>query len=115
MHELSLAVEVIELASREAAKHRVFNIREILIEVGDLSGVEADAFRFGLEMLVKDSILEQAEVQLVRTPGKGRCASCNMEFEMKDRLGQCPLCQGYPSEITGGQEFRVLSFTGNDT
>jgi hydrogenase nickel incorporation protein HypA/HybF len=109
MHELSLASEVIELARREAVKNGVVWIREILIEVGDLSGVEADAFQFALELIVKDSILENAVISLIRTPGRGTCRNCKSDFEMKNRLDACPECLSFPSEITGGQEFRVIS------
>jgi hydrogenase nickel incorporation protein HypA/HybF len=109
MHELSLAMEVISLASREAGKSGLAVIQEILIEVGDLSGVDADAFQWGLEMLAKDSILAQAEIKLIRTTGKGRCSECDLEFEMKIRTDNCPVCHCFPSAITGGEEFRVVS------
>ncbi|MEI7661959.1 MAG: hydrogenase maturation nickel metallochaperone HypA [Bacteroidota bacterium] len=109
MHELSLAMEVISLAGRETATKNLKVVREILIEVGTLSGVEAEAFQWGLEMLVKGTILEHAEIQVVRTPGKGKCSSCNTEFEMQNRLDICPGCQCFPSEISGGTEFRVVS------
>jgi hydrogenase nickel incorporation protein HypA/HybF len=109
MHELSLAMEVVELAKREALKHEVTHIREIIIEVGDLSGVEADAFQFALEMVVRDTILEHATVKLIHTPGKGKCSGCNTEFVMEQRLDTCPGCRCFPSEIIGGQEFRVVS------
>jgi hydrogenase nickel incorporation protein HypA/HybF len=108
MHELSLAMEVVELSQREADKNGVSIIHEILIEVGDLSGIEADVFQSALEMVKKDTLLEDAIVRLIRTPGKGKCSTCNMEFEMKYRLDICP-CGGFPSEISGGQEFRVVS------
>jgi hydrogenase nickel incorporation protein HypA/HybF len=109
MHELSLATEVIELARREAAKNNVSTILEIQIEVGDLSGVEADAFQSALELIVKDTILENAVLHVIRTTGKGRCNSCNMEFEMKNRLDVCPECHRYPSLIVDGEEFSVVS------
>jgi len=109
MHEFSLAIEVINLAQREIEKSLANAIQEITIEVGDLSGIEADAFESALELLVKDSILENAHVRIVRTPGKGRCNACNFEFEMNHRLSTCPICQCFPSEINGGQEFRVVS------
>jgi len=112
MHELSLAMEVIELAEREAGKNGVSAIREILIEVGDLSGVEANAFQWALEMLVKDTILGKAEIKLIRTPGKGKCSACDLEFSMQNRLDSCPVCSCFPSEITGGKEFRVASLVG---
>jgi len=109
MHELSLAAEVIRLAEKEAAGNGASVIREITIEIGALSGVETDSFQFGLELLVKGTILEQSALDLVRIPGRGRCNGCNREFEMEDRLSACPFCGSLPSLITGGQEFRVIS------
>jgi hydrogenase nickel incorporation protein HypA/HybF len=112
MHELSLAMEVIELAAREAGKNGVSTIQEILVEVGDLSGVDADAFQFGMEMLVKDTTLENVVIKIMRTSGKGTCNNCNSEFAMKHLLDTCPGCKRFPAEIIGGQEFRVVSLSG---
>lgn len=112
MHELSLATDVINLVAEEAQKNGVSFISEILIEVGDLSGVEADAFQWALELLIKETILGNAEIRLNRSPGTGICKACEREFEMKNRLDSCPGCGAFPSEIRGGQEFRVISIVG---
>jgi hydrogenase nickel incorporation protein HypA/HybF len=109
MHEFSLAIEVINLAQREAEKNNANEIQEIEIEVGDLSGVEAAAFESALQLLVKDSVLEHAQIKIVRTPGNGKCNACNYEFEMNYRMATCPKCMCFPSEINGGQAFRVVS------
>ena len=112
MHELSLAMETVELVKREAKKTGVTLIREILIEVGNLSGVEADAFEFALELMVKGSMLENSTIHLIRTPGKGKCTACNLEFIMRQRLDTCPECNSFPSKISGGENFMVLSMVG---
>ena len=109
MHEFSLAIEVINLAGREVEKRGTRKIHEITIEVGDLSGVEADAFESALGLLVRDSILDQAHVKSLRTPGTGNCLSCQSDFEMSHRMATCPVCSCFPSEIRGGTEFRVVS------
>ena len=109
MHEFSMAIEVIDLAKREAMRNKADSIQKITIEVGDLSGVDADAFESALVLLVKESILHQAIITLVRTPGIGKCNSCDIEFEMNHRMATCPECQCFPSEIKGGEEFRVVS------
>jgi len=109
MHEFSLAIEVINLAAREAEKNKVKTVQEITIEVGDLSGVEADAFESALALLVKDSILDQANIQIIRIPGKGKCIACDYGFEMNHRMATCPKCNCFPSEINGGEDFRVVS------
>ncbi len=109
MHEFSLATEVINLAQREMEKSQAASIQEITIEVGDLSGVDADAFETAMDLLSKDSILDGAKLKIIRSPGKGKCNVCKDEFGMIHRLDFCPKCKCFPSEICGGEEFRVVS------
>jgi len=109
MHEFSMALEVINLTKREVEKNKVMAVKEITIEVGDLSGVEADAFESALDLLKRDSILASAAIHIIRTPGKGRCNACELEFEMNQRMACCPSCHCFPSEVSGGQQFRVVS------
>ena len=108
MHEFSLATEVIKLAEREAEKAFAISIQEIIVEVGDLSGVEAYAFETALGLLSGDSVLGKSTIKIIRTPGKGKCNACNYEFEMNQRMATCPKCRAFPSEVHGGDEFRVL-------
>lgn len=109
MHEFSLATDVINLAQNEAEKNGATIIREISIEIGDLSGVEAQAFESALELLVKESVLGDAKIIIIRNPGIGRCDACDRDFEMHHRLASCPDCHCFPSQIKGGEEFRVIS------
>jgi hydrogenase nickel incorporation protein HypA/HybF len=109
MHEFSLANEVIKLALYEAKKNTALSVSEITIEVGNMSGVEVDAFESALGMLSEGSILEKTSINIVRIKGKGICLACKQEFDMDKRMDTCPECHSYPSEIRGGNEFRVVS------
>jgi hydrogenase nickel incorporation protein HypA/HybF len=109
MHEFSLATEVIDLAKNEAEKHNALAISEITIEVGTFSGIEAEAFEAALSLLSEGSILEKARLNIVRVKGRGICTTCNNEFEMDQRIDICPECQSFPSEVKGGNEFRIVS------
>jgi hydrogenase nickel incorporation protein HypA/HybF len=109
MHEFSLAGEVIKLAEYEAEKNNALSVSEITIEVGNMSGVEAEAFESALGVLREKSILEKAFINIIKIKGKGICPSCKKEFEMKNRVDTCPECHEFPSEINGGYEFRVVS------
>lgn len=109
MHEFSLAGEVIKLVRQEAEKHKAMAVSEITIEVGNFSGVEAEAFESALCLLSEGSFLEKARLNILRLKGKGICSACNKEFEMDQRMDTCPECRSYPSEIKGGNEFRVVS------
>jgi len=109
MHEFSLAGEVIRLAEYEAEKNKAVSVSEITIEVGNMSGVEADAFESALGLLREKSILEKALIRIVKIRGRGICPSCKTEFEMNSRIDTCPECNEFPSGIKGGHEFRVVS------
>jgi len=109
MHELSLAMEVVDLASREASGNNINNILSIRIEIGDICGVDADVFRSALEIASHHSILEHAEIEIIRTPGKAICRECTGEVLVTELLSVCPRCGIIPEIITGGKEFRVLS------
>jgi hydrogenase nickel incorporation protein HypA/HybF len=109
MHEFSLAGEVVKIAEHEAEKNKARSVSEITIEVGNLSGVEAQAFEEALRILSEGSILEKASLNIVRIKGRGICNACEKEFEMDQRMDTCPDCHSFPSEIKGGNEFRVVS------
>jgi len=109
MHEFSLAGEVIKLAEYEAGKNGALLVSEITVEVGNMTGIEADALEMALGILSEGSILEKAILNIVRTRGKGICSECGKEFEMERRMDTCPACNSFPSEIRGGNEFRLVS------
>ena len=109
MHELSLANEVIKIAGYEAGKNNASLVSEITIEAGIFSGVEIDAFRSALEIVVKDTVLSDASLNIVEIKGQGYCNICNREFQMNDRIDTCPDCNSFPAEIRKGYEFRVVS------
>jgi hydrogenase nickel incorporation protein HypA/HybF len=114
MHEFSLAVEVVKLAQTEADKNGARSVSEITIEVGNMCGVEAEPFQSALDLLSEGTILENACLNIVRVKGKGICISCDNEFEMDQRMDTCPGCGSFPSEIKGGNEFRVVSLLIED-
>jgi len=109
MHEYSLAEEVIRIAQSEAEKNDAVLISEITIEAGKLSGVDPEAFESALRLLSEGTLLEGAEIRIVRISGRGICPGCNLEFELDKRFDTCPRCNLFPSEIKGGREFRIAS------
>jgi len=82
MHEFSLATEVIKIAESEAKKNKALAVSEITIEVGSLSGVEAEAFESALSLLSEGSILEKTRLNFVKAGGtEFRVVSLTIEEE----------------------------------
>ena len=84
-------------------------VSEITIEVGNFCGVEVEAFKSAIALLSEGTVLDKAELNIVRIKGRGLCHSCGQEFEMDQRMDTCTVCNSFPAEIRGGNEFRVVS------
>ncbi len=109
MHELSIAMNVIEIADEYASKANATVVKEIEIEVGELSGVVLDALEFAMEVAVRNTILEQATCHYIRIPGMARCRECGHEFKTGNLHTPCPKCNSFEQELISGRELRVKS------
>ena len=109
MHELSIAINVIEIAKEYAEKANAKVIHEIEIEVGDMSGVVLESLEFALDCSVKNTILENTKRIITKVVGKARCNNCSNEFEINDLYYPCPKCNQFNSEVIQGKELRVKS------
>ncbi len=109
MHELSIAMSIVEIAEDSAKQSNVSIITEIELEVGEMSGVVYDALEFAMEEAVKDTILQGAKRKINIVEGRARCLSCSHEFHVQDVFTPCPECASFDSEVIAGKELRVKS------
>jgi hydrogenase nickel incorporation protein HypA/HybF len=66
VHELGIALEVIDLACARAEGARV---RRVRLEVGALTAVLPDALRFAWELATEETAAEGATLEIVEVPG----------------------------------------------
>lgn len=107
MHEMSLAEGILQIAEDSAAREGFERVKEIRLEIGALAGVEVDALRFCLDVVLKGSLANGARVALETLPGRGWCLACGGEVEIAALYDPCPRCGGYQVQATGGTELRV--------
>ena len=46
MHELSIALSIVELAAKEAHKENAKEVKEIELEIGEMAGIDTDKTQF---------------------------------------------------------------------
>jgi len=115
MHELSLAVSIVDIANGEAEKNKIKHFTGIEIVVGTLSGVVAEALILALKEAVTGSSLERAEIKLIQVDAEAKCENCQHVFPINDLYDICPQCNSFQKNITKGKEFEIktLSFATN--
>lgn len=109
MHEFSIAVDIVDIATSSARKEAATVVKEIEIEIGQLSGVVMEALEFSLEAAVKGTILEDARRKLIIVPGRARCTQCSTEYDTDTLFKTCPRCQACAPDVIHGRELRVKS------
>ena len=107
MHEMSLAEGVVQLIEDSAKANHFTCVKTVWLEIGQLSGVEAEAVRFCFDAVAHGGVAEGAVLEIIETPGQGRCFDCRKTVAVAARFEPCPLCGNYNVEVTGGTEMRV--------
>lgn len=111
MHELSIALSIVDIAEEEVKKNQASSVEEIEIEIGMLSNIQVDSLEFLWDNAVKSSVLEGARRKLNIIPGKARCTVCYTEFTMNEIFDACPECHDFLNEIVSGKELKIKSMT----
>lgn len=111
MHEMSLAMNIVDLAVSKAQSEGSQKINQIEIEIGSLAGVMIDSLEFCFEAASKETIAEGADFKIIEVQGKGHCQGCDFSFAVDSLIAQCHKCNEYCVVITQGKELRVVSIT----
>jgi hydrogenase nickel incorporation protein HypA/HybF len=107
MHEMSLAEGVLQLIEDAARQQKFSKVVTVWLEIGRLSTVEPEAMKFCFEAVTRDSIAQDARLEIIALPGAGWCMTCAMTVPMAEVFGECPQCGGYQMQVTSGTEMRV--------
>lgn len=108
MHEMSLVESVRELIEAAAVREGFSRVRHVRVEVGQLSGVEREAFEFCFDLAMRGSLVEGAQLDIVATPGQGRCMACGKDSALAVVYDPCEHCGAVPLAVTAGTEMRVI-------
>ena len=109
MHELSIALSIVELAAKEAHKENAKEVKEIELEIGEMAGIDTEALLFSLRIAIKHSLLENAKIKLHLISPIAYCSKCRIEFVPQNRFEPCPFCHSYGIELRQGKELRLKS------
>lgn len=109
MHELSLAIRVVEQVAALAAGARVLSVR---LRIGTLAGVHEPTLRGAFAIAADGSPLERAALEVVVVRPHAWCAACDREAEIEwPGRPACPRCGGPTAGLRGGNDLEIESIT----
>ncbi|MFO7657185.1 MAG: hydrogenase maturation nickel metallochaperone HypA [Bacteroidales bacterium] len=109
MHEFSIAVNIVEIAEETARHHHAVKINDIVIEIGEASGIVPAALELAMQSAIKNTMLETGKITLVYIPASAICNVCRHRFKPDNLIAVCALCNSFDVTIISGKEMRVKS------
>ena len=109
MHELSIAMNIVDMAQEEAERRSV-QVDAVHLELGALSGVVKEALLFSYEVACGGTILEGSRLVVKDIPVEVFCPSCELPKTLKSmQWFYCPDCGAATSQILHGKELVITA------
>ncbi len=109
MHELSIAINIVEIASNQAKAAKAASVSTVELDIGTMSGIEYGSLEFALTVAVKNTSLEKTQFVINRIEPLCECQTCQEFFTPEGNYGSCPLCGGQTLEFIRGKELQIKS------
>src|SRR5437879_12080569 len=107
MHELSIAMGIVEAAMDEARQRKV-QVSAVHLRLGVLSGVVKDALLFSYEVACQDTPLEGSRLLIEEIPVMVFCPQCREKRVLASvQLCNCRECASPAGDVLQGKELEV--------
>lgn len=103
MHELSIIANLFEILEEKAKENKAKKITLVKLQVGALSGVVPEFLKTAFDIYKKDTLADEAELEIEKVPLKIQCQKCRREAIKDDFVFICDKC--------GSRELKTLSGT----
>jgi hydrogenase nickel incorporation protein HypA/HybF len=114
MHELSIAMSIVDMALEESERRDVM-IDAVHLELGPLSGVVAEALLFSYEVACNGTRLEGSRLVIKDVPIEVYCPACKMQRILASmQWFCCPECGTPTSEVIRGRELAITALEVRD-
>jgi hydrogenase nickel incorporation protein HypA/HybF len=110
MHELSIAMSIVEMAEEEAHSRGNVQIQAVHLRLGQLSGVVKDALLSSYEMACETTVLEGSRLVIEEVPVEIFCSKCQLQRPVHSIQYFCCAECGTPSaDVVRGKELEVFA------
>ncbi len=110
MHEMSIAVQIIDHAVQVAGQNNATRIDEVEVQVGVMRQVVPEALEFAFSVAAEGTLAEWARLRLIEEKATAVCNACRHTFVPDVEWSfLCPQCQRADARIVAGNDIILKS------
>jgi hydrogenase nickel incorporation protein HypA/HybF len=115
MHELSIALSIIEGVEEEIARRHDARVAAVHLKLGPFSGVVKDALLFSYEIACEGTPLQGSRLEIEEIPVVLYCAVCGQERPaVSIQHLCCAVCDTPSTDMRRGSELEVFALELSD-
>lgn len=110
MHELSIALSIIEGAEEEVVRQGGGRVYAVHLRLGPLSGVVSDALLFSYDLACEGTSLEGSKLIIENVPIRIFCPTCGSEGDpVSGQCLHCARCGDSACRVVKGAELELAA------
>jgi hydrogenase nickel incorporation protein HypA/HybF len=109
MHELSIAISIVDLVIDQAARASADRVTEVELDIGTHSGIEYESLTFALGVATRETMLEETLFRINRVEPVAECPACKHLYTPEGIFSYCPECKEQGVRIIRGTELQIKS------
>jgi hydrogenase nickel incorporation protein HypA/HybF len=110
MHELSIALSLVEMAAEEAERLGGVRVEVLHLRLGPLSGVVREALLFSFDLAAEGTAIEGARLEIEDVPVVVFCPCCEAERPLPSlQHFHCPVCGTPTPKVVRGRELELTA------
>lgn len=108
MHELSIAMGMINELTRVAKENNAKKVLTVNLKIGKMSGIVTDSLKFVFDAIkLEYPVLSTTEILIEEVPLMYKCNDCNNAFETDTYFPSCLGCKSYNLKLLSGEELDI--------
>jgi hydrogenase nickel incorporation protein HypA/HybF len=119
MHELSIAMGMIDELIRIAQDNNAKRVVTVRLRIGKMSGIVIDSLEFAFDVVKSEyPLLSDTKIVIQEVPLVYKCRGCKNTFSPQDEtsftgrlreiyLPSCPRCESYNLDLISGEEMDI--------
>jgi hydrogenase nickel incorporation protein HypA/HybF len=110
MHELSIAMNLIEGVLEESVKRGGLRVEAVHLKIGALAGVDKGALTFSYGIACQGTPLEGSRLVIDEVPITLHCPMCGQDHTPESLLQlRCPQCETPAQDLIHGREIEITA------
>jgi len=103
MHEMGVVVSIVDMATEYAVKNNAARVLNVVLQLGEISGIEARYLTEFYPVVVEGTMLEGSQLVIETIAASVFCTDCATTYNPMRSDLKCPTCGGEHCDIIDGR------------